>query len=111
MFNNLIAFLRRLDPASAYGLRFETVIDDFSWEQILDERLQGPQNGLWQVMACDGHAVIGAYGRRALAIEHLRWSQAGSRTLSGWLGHNGWRLRVWAQDRRLRGRERLLGPA
>lgn len=92
MFNSLITFLRRLDPASEYGVELDPVFGEFSWRQQIDEHLQGPENGCFLVTACYGHVVIAAYGQKRLADEHLAWSRRQSRTLARIFSHNGWRL-------------------
>jgi len=97
MFNALITFLRRLDPASEYSMTFERDVDAFSWGQLIDERLQGPQNGCYVVWACNGQAAIGEYRHQAQAAEHLARSRARSRTLGRIVSHNGWRLVLWAE--------------
>ena len=96
MVNILITFLRRLDPASEYAMGFEANVDAFSWGQLVDG-LQGPANGVYVVWACYGQAAIGEYRSRALAVEHLVRARTRSRTLLRIIGHNGWRLRLWAQ--------------
>ncbi|PZR35518.1 hypothetical protein [Caulobacter segnis] len=99
MFSRLITFFRRLDPAWEYSLRFAPAVDDFSWAQILDERMQGPQNGSYLVTACGGLVVLAEYGRKTLAREHLIRAVVQSRTVRRFFTYNGWRLRLWCEAR------------
>jgi hypothetical protein len=41
MFNTLITWIRRLDPAGEYGLEVDPLSDDFWCRQMFDEQLQG----------------------------------------------------------------------
>ena len=96
MFNILITFVRRLDPASEYTMGFEPHVDAFSWGQMVDGLL-GLRNGVYVVWACRGEAAIGEYWSRALAAEHLNRARTQSRTLRRIVSHNAWRLIPWAQ--------------
>lgn len=96
MFNGLISFLRRLDPAWDYAIGFQQYVNDFSMEHHL-AGLPGPVDGEYEVTWAGGLAVLGAYRRKVDAERHLARAQRENRTFSRIIHHNAWRLILWAR--------------